>query len=79
MKKKALELELNDDYNWKLTGFKRIYSWMFIVTSSDQRYFFFSSLIGSSGKVAGRHESGQNKSMLDQIKNILTDCGSPIK
>ena len=38
--------------------------------------FVLSSLTGSSGKISGRSKSGQNKSTVDQIKNMLTDYGS---
>ena len=37
-----------------------------------------SSLTGSSGKVfSGRRKSGQNKSTVDKIKILLTDCDIP--
>ena len=36
-----------------------------------------SSLTGSSGKVSGgRRKGGRNKTTVDKIKNLLTDCGS---
>ena len=37
-----------------------------------------SSLTGSSRKVSGgRYKIGRNKSTVDKIKSLLTDCGSP--
>ena len=37
-----------------------------------------SSLTGSSGKVfSGRRKSGRNKSTVDKIKSLLTDCDIP--
>ena len=37
-----------------------------------------SSLTGLSGKVfGGRRKSGRNKSTVDKIENLLTDCSSP--
>ena len=34
-----------------------------------------SSLTSSSGKFVGRRKGGRNKSTVDKIKNLLTDCG----
>ena len=36
-----------------------------------------SSLIGSSGKVAGRRKGERKKSTIDKIKYVLNYCGSP--
>ena len=36
-----------------------------------------SYLTSSSGKEAGRHKGGRNKSTIDKIKHLLNDCGSP--
>ena len=34
-------------------------------------------MTSSSGKEAGRHRGGRNKSTIDKIKHLLNDCGSP--